>query len=132
MYSETVSAVLCYIRDQYGAEPEFLWEGSDNAAAIRHPDTKKWFAALFLRMPRATLQLPGEDSIDFLNLKCDPMISGSLKDGRHFLSGWHMNKEHWISVVLDGSLPPEEIFPWIDLSWQLTKKKVDRKKRSFS
>ncbi|MBP1917428.1 putative DNA-binding protein (MmcQ/YjbR family) [Lederbergia galactosidilyticus] len=32
-----------------------------------------------------------------------------------------MNKEHWISIVLDGSVPKEEIFHLIDLSYDLTK-----------
>ena len=129
MYPETVSAVLNYIREFYGAEPEFLWKDSNTSAAIRHPDTKKWFAALLLQTPNRVLHLPGEGSVDILNLKCDPMIIGSLTDGKRYLSGYHMNKEHWISILLDGSVPPEEIFPWIDLSFQLTKK-PDRKKRT--
>lgn len=131
MYSETVEAVLRYIKEYYGAGPEFLWKTSDTAAAIHHPGTKKWFAALMLQTPDRVLNLPGEGRTDILNLKCDPMIIGSLVDGKRYLPGYHMNKEHWISVVLDGSLPPEEIFPWIDLSFRLTepKRTVNRKEK---
>ena len=40
------------------------------------------------------------------------------KDG--FFRAYHMNKEKWISIVLDGTVPNEEIFALIDLSFELT------------
>lgn len=130
-YNKIVTTVLGYIKDFCGAEPEFLWARSAGNAAIRHPDTKKWFAALLLNTPRRVLNLPGEGSVDILDLKCDPMMIGSLVDGKKILPGYHMNKEHWITVLLDGSVPPAEIFPLIDLSFQLTaEKKSGSKKRS--
>ena len=132
MYSETVSVILDHIREHYGAMPEFLWRDSDTAAAIRHADTKKWFAALLLQTPNRVLNLPGEGNTDILNLKCDPLIIGSLVDGKRFLPGYHMNKEHWFSVVLDGSVPPEEIFPWIDLSFELTRPRRIKRKNPVS
>jgi len=116
-------AVLAYIKEQYDSEPEYLWARSPNNAAIRHRDSKKWFAALLLELPRKTLGLPGEGRVDILNVKCDPLMKGSLLDGRRFLPGYHMNKEHWITVLLDGSVPAGEIFPLIDMSFQLTEKK---------
>ncbi|MFH2219705.1 MAG: MmcQ/YjbR family DNA-binding protein [Pseudomonadota bacterium] len=40
------------------------------------------------------------------------------------LSGYHMNKKHWNTVVLDGSIPDEEIFTMIDDSYDLVVKKL--------
>ena len=119
-YDGITAEVVDYIKTKYGSEPEHLWAKTPGNAALRHRGNKKWFAALLLEMPRRTLGLSGEERVDVLNLKCDPKLSGSLIDGERYLPGYHMNKEHWISVLLDGSVPAAEIFPLIDLSHGLT------------
>lgn len=122
-YSETTTEVLEYIKTKYDAKPEFLWAKTPGNAAFRHCGNKKWFGALLLDMPRKTLGLPGEGRVDILNLKCEPRMIGSILDGTRFLPGYHMNKEHWITLLLDGSIPLQEIFPLIDLSYALIEKK---------
>jgi len=117
--------VLAHIRERYQAEPEFLWLRLPDCAALRHRENGKWFAALMLGLPVARLGLAGDERVDVLNLKCDPRMIGSLVDGRRILRAYHMNKEHWISVLLDDSVPLEELAPLINLSWQLT---LNRKK----
>ncbi len=128
-YAETVEQVIAYIRDSYGAEPEFLWAATPGNAAFRNAANKKWFAALLQGLPRQVLHLPGEGTADVLNVKCDPKLIGSFLDGQRYLPAYHMNKEHWMSLVLDGSLPLEEIFPLIDLSYGLIDKKKEGKRK---
>lgn len=115
--------VVAYIRAQYGAEPEYLWEQPSKNAVFRRLDNRKWFGVLLPELPRRTLRLPGEGAVDILNLKCGPVLLGALLDGRRYLPAYHMNKEHWVSILLDGSVPMAELAPLIDLSWQLTAKK---------
>lgn len=122
-YQAVTAQVVDYIKEAFGVCPEFLWAKTPNNAAFRHPQNRKWFAALLLDMPRSKLGLQEEGRADILDLKCDPLMMGSLLDGKRFLPGYHMNKEHWITVLLDGSVPPGEIFPLIDLSYELTEKK---------
>ncbi len=117
------AAVLDYIKEQYGAEPEFLWSRTPGNAALRHKDSRKWFAAIMLNLPRKTLGLADSGQVDVLNLKCEPLLIGSLLDGRRYLPGYHMNKEHWITVLLDGSVLLDEICPLIDMSFHITDKK---------
>lgn len=117
--SACAQAVLRYLQDVYRVAPEFLWAKFPNNAALRHPDTRKWFGAL-INLPRQTLHLPGQGRVDILDLKCDPLLIGSLLDGRRYLPAYHMNKEHWMTLLLDGSIPEQEIFPLIDLSYQIT------------
>ncbi len=123
MYSAMVTELLGCIKAQYGAEPEFLWASSPDSAAIRNARNRKWFAALMLDMPRKTLGLEGEGRVDIINLKCDPLMRGSVTDGRRILPGYHMNKEHWISVLLDGSVPMDEVCQLVDLSYAIIDKK---------
>lgn len=119
---DMTAAVLGYIKEEYGAEPEYLWQ-NDTTAAIRHSDTKKWFGAYIKALPRVKLGMEKDGSCDILLLKCDPIYRYSVVDNEGIFPGWHMNKEHWISVLLDGTVPLEEITPLINMSFVLTSKK---------
>ncbi|HFD87829.1 MAG TPA: MmcQ/YjbR family DNA-binding protein [Gammaproteobacteria bacterium] len=55
-----------------------------------------------------------------INLKCDPEESLILRDlFPAVIPGYHMNKKHWNTVILDGSLPVREVQRMIDNSWFL-------------
>ncbi len=55
-----------------------------------------------------------------VNLKCDPEQAPVLRSMHDsILPGYHMNKEHWNTIVLDGSLPDELVFRLIDESYDL-------------
>lgn len=44
------------------------------------------------------LGLPEDKTVDVLNIKCDPMMIGSLRMKEGFFPAYHMNKENWISI----------------------------------
>lgn len=115
--------VVKYIQKKYKEEPEFLWAKSPQDAAIRHSDNRKWFAVLLMDMSRKQLGLQGDGNVDIIDLKCNPELIGTLIDGKSYLPGYHMNKEHWITVVLDRELPIQKIYDLIDLSFELTENK---------
>ena len=65
----------------------------------------------------ALVNLDGDLSI---NLKCDPTLAIELREMYSSVtSGYHMNKKHWNTVLLDGSVPDKEILSWIDHSYDL-------------
>lgn len=65
-----------------------------------------------------------------LNLKCDPLQAELLRERYPaVLPGYHMNKRHWNTLVLDGSLPAEEIRAMIDASYELVVKGLPRNSR---
>ena len=67
----------------------------------------------------ALANLGGELS---LNLKCDPSFALELRERYSSVKpGYHMNKKHWNTIDLDGSIPDKEIFSWIDHSYSLVK-----------
>lgn len=47
---------------------------------------------------------------------------GSLLEEKGFYPAYHMNKEHWITIFLDGSVDDEKILSLIDISYDLTVK----------
>jgi len=69
----------------------------------------------------ALINLDGELSI---NLKCDPALAIELRERYSEVApGYHMNKKHWNTVFLTGSVPDKEVFSWIDHSYDLIKGK---------
>ena len=76
--------IIDYIKNAYDVEPEFLWAKTPNNAAFRHKKTKKWFGALLLALPKEKLDLKNNGNVDVLNLKCDPILKGSLVDDVRF------------------------------------------------
>ena len=61
-----------------------------------------------------------DDSPPRLTLKLDPLHGQLLRSTyAAVLPGYHMNKDHWNTVLLDGSLPEEEILSWVDESYEL-------------
>lgn len=69
----------------------------------------------------ALANLDGEPTV---NLKCDPALAIEFRERySSVIPGYHMNKKHWNTVFLDGSIPDKEVFSWIDLSYDLVKKK---------
>lgn len=55
-----------------------------------------------------------------INLKCDPSLALELRERYAAVTpGYHMNKKHWNTVYIDGSVPDKEVFSWIDHSYDL-------------
>lgn len=115
--------IVRYIEEIYGIKPDFLWRKTPNDAAFRHTVSKKWFGVLLLDTPKKKLGLDCDGKVDILDLKCDQLLIGSLLAKNGYLPGYHMNKEHWITVLMDGSVSADEIFMLIDMSYDLTKNK---------
>ena len=65
-----------------------------------------------------------------VNLKCDPDLALELRDRyEQVRPGYHMNKKHWNTVVLDGVIPPVEIRKMIDHSYDLVVQSLPKTKR---
>ena len=112
--------IFSYVSEQYGTEPEYLWAKTPDAAVIRHKGNNKWYG-IIMNVPRKTLGLPGDERIDILNVKCTPAVREVLLGEGKALPAYHMNKQHWISLPLDGSLEESVILSLIDESYELTK-----------
>lgn len=70
----------------------------------------------------ALVNLEGDLTI---NLKCDPVLAVELRERySSVIPGFHMNKKHWNTVFIDGSVPDKEVFSWIDHSYDLVVKRM--------
>ena len=107
-----------YISESYGIDGEYTF-GDTSTAVYRHPSNRKWFA-IVMNIPKRRLGIGGEEHIDIVNLKCDPNIVPDLVREEGIFPAYHMNKTHWISVLLDGSKDADTLKWLLDISYRLT------------
>ena len=58
-------------------------------------------------------------NIDILNVKCDPELVGMIIQTYGFLPGYHMNKRHWLTILLDGFVSEAKTLDFLDMSYDL-------------
>ncbi len=105
-----------HIQDVYGVEAEYLWADLPDCAVFRHPGSKKWFG-IVMNVLSNRLGLDREEPIDIINVKCGPILAGSLLTEQGFLPAYHMNKTNWITILLNNTVPDEQITPLLELSY---------------
>ena len=118
---------LCAAVAAYNLAPGSLWAKSPNHLVLRRPDNRKWFAWI-MDLPRATLGLSGEGRVDLPDLKCaDPLLRDLLRSRAGYLPAYHMNRAGWIGLLLDGSLPLEEVLALLQKSYEAAGSKAARR-----
>lgn len=103
--------ILKFAMEQYGTEPDYPWIGLPNYAMLRHSVNRRWYG-IIIDVPRAKLGLSRQDSVDILDVKCDPILGGSLRSEQGILPVCHMHRGNWITVLLNGSVYLDQIF-WL-------------------
>ena len=115
----TREAILRYALESCGTEPDCPFTGDTETLVLRHANSGKWFA-LLMRVKNASLGLPGEGRTDVMNVKIEPELGASLRAQRGILPAYHMNREHWVSVLLDGSVPMSLAGALMEMSFAAT------------
>lgn len=111
--------VIANIKDCYEVEPEFLWEKYPEFCIFRNVHNRKWFA-LLMRIKAKQLGLKKGGSVEILNLRFDRGGAPDLVATRkNFFPAYHMNKNNWLTILLDGKMKDEEIFELIENSYVL-------------
>ncbi len=112
--------IIDYIKKKYKSAPEYLWKKYPDYAVFRHEDNNKWFA-LQAPVPKDKLGLEGNEIVEVINVKVDDMFFRDMlirQDG--ILPAYHMNKQHWVTVILDGTVSEEQVCSLIDSSYMAT------------
>lgn len=74
--------------------------------------------------------LTGIEQFKSINLKCDPERAVELREEYSgILPGYHMNKKHWNTVMMDGSVPMKLIKQMIDDSYDLVVSSLPKRQR---
>lgn len=117
-YSQ-VKEIIAFIKSEYGDEPEYLFIDSDTAV-FRKGERKKWYAAI-ITVSKRRLGLLSDEVIPILDVKLNPNEIALITDGVSYFPGYHMNKKHWCTIPLDGTVDTDEICYRIGQSYELVK-----------
>lgn len=119
--------VLTFASEQYGTEPEYLWSSAPEYAVLRHRNGM-WYG-IIMNVPQEKLGLSGKNWVDILNVKCEPDMIGSFRQRAGVLPAYHMNRTHWLTVLLDGSVDRETICLLLTMSYDLIERGTKKRKR---
>ena len=112
--------IIDYINNKYGDKLEFLWEKSPKNAVVRRKSTKKWYAAI-LTISKRKIGLNSYELVEIINLHNSQEEIEKLIDYKKYFPAYHMNKKHWCTICLDGTVELKEIYKLIDISYELAK-----------
>ena len=114
-----------------GTGTDSPFEDNFDAVVLRHMASGKWFGLVF-KAPCRKIGLDRDGETDILNLKCDPVFSyGLIQSYDAIIPAYHMNKHHWISIILEKDLPADMVEMLIGMSYDLTKPKKRSKSKSI-
>lgn len=121
----TKQELLHYCADTYSTAPDHPFDDQFETAVLRHSTNRKWYA-LVMQVSRRKFGLDSDEIIDVVNLKLPTEMFGSfgLADGVY--PAFHMNKLHWISVLLPDA--PDDVVKFLlNVSFEATKSKPRRR-----
>lgn len=127
--------VMEYIKKTYGVTPEYPWAKYPEYATFKAGEKEKWFAVI-MHVSRhglglESLTVPGKKDIYgdadlekkqyvwVVNVKAEPDFIMMVAGMQGFLPAYHMNKQNWVSILLDGSVPMEQVKGCIDRSFAM-------------
>ena len=112
---------LEYCIDTYNTLPDYPFDEDFVTAVLRHMDNRKWYA-IVMRVSRRKFGLDSDEVIDVVNLKLPTEMFGSFGATDGVYPAYHMNKLHWVSVLLPDA--PDDVVQFlVKVSFEATKTK---------
>ena len=103
------------IKEKYGDSPEFLWEKFPGFGVFRNPCSKKWYG-LISNIDKSKIDKKSKGEVEILNIKLDKDEIQDLLKQKDFYPAYHMNKQSWITIILDETLCDKKIMALIEKS----------------
>ena len=126
----TKQQFLEYCLDSYATQPDYPFDEDFETAVLRHADNRKWYA-LVMRVSRRKFGIDSDEVIDVVNLKLPTEMFGSFGASDGVYPAYHMNKLHWISVLLPDA--PEDVVAFLtNASFEATRSKIKQRKTTLT
>ena len=110
---------LEYCLNNYGTSPDYPFDKDFETAVLRHTNNRKWYA-IVVKVSRRKFEFDGDEVIDVVNLKLPTEMFGSFGAANGVYPAYHMNKLHWISVLLPDA--PDDVVQFlVNVSFKATK-----------
>ena len=116
----TKQKFLSYCLNTYSTSPDYPFDDWMESAVLRHEDNRKWYA-IVMKVSRRKFGFDSDEVIDVVNLKLPTEMFGSFGAADGVYPAYHMNKLHWISVLLPDA--PDDVVQFlVNVSFEATKK----------
>ena len=117
----TKQEFLEYCLNTHGTSPDYPFDEDFETAVLRHADNRKWYA-LVMHVSRRKFGFESDEVIDVVNLKLPTEMFGSFGAADGVYPAYHMNKLHWISMLLPDA--PDDVARFlVNVSFEATKGK---------
>lgn len=114
----TRQELFTYCQSTYGTLPDYPFEEDFETAVLRHTKTRKWYA-IVMRVSRSKFGIASNEVIDVVNLKLPTEMFGSFEASEGVYPAYHMNKLHWVSVLLEDA--PDDVVQFLlNVSFEAT------------
>ena len=122
----TKQKLLAHCLETYGTQADYPFEEDFETAVLRHGGNRKWYA-VSMKVSRRKFGFESDEVIDVVNLKLPTEMFGSFGAADGVYPAYHMNKLHWISVLLPDA-PDDVVRFLVNVSFEATKDKRKRRK----
>ena len=104
--SAQANRIARMVREQLGEAPDFPFKGAPGCGVFRFPQNRRWYG-IVMHIRKSLLARGGssDEEADVLNVKADADAMAELLAVPGIFPGYHMNRAHWISIILDGTVP---------------------------
>ena len=114
----TKQEFLSYCLNTYNTSPDYPFDEDFETAVLRHGENRKWYE-LVMRVSRRKFGFDSDEVIDGVNLKLPTEMFGSFGVADGVYPAYHMNKLHWISVLLPDT-PDDVVRFLVNVSFEAT------------
>lgn len=122
----TKQSFLSYCLTTYNTSPDYPFDEDFETAVLRHGENRKWHA-IVMKVSRRKFGFSSDEVIDVVNLKLLIEMFGAFGTSEGVYPTYHMNKLHWISVLLPDA--PEDLVRFlVNVSFGATKDKRKHRK----
>ena len=122
----TKQTFLHHCLTTYNTAPDYPFDEDFETAVFRHANNRKWYA-IVMRVSRRKFGADSDEVIDVVNLKLPLEMFGSFGAADGVYPAYHMNKLHWISVLLPDAA--DDLIEFlVNASYEATKDKKKRRK----
>jgi len=116
--SKQAKEIIQYIKNKYDDDLEFLWNKLPEAAIWRNKGNNKWYGILMI-IEEKKLGIDSNKKVEIIDLRCTK--EENIVNHKNIFPGYHMNKESWITIKLDGTMKTEKILEYIDKSYRINR-----------
>ncbi|MBQ1826931.1 MAG: MmcQ/YjbR family DNA-binding protein, partial [Erysipelotrichaceae bacterium] len=113
--------IIDLVRERYDEQPDFPFD-SIGAAVLRYPQSRKWYAIIMAVSRNKLVENAGEEEVEVMNVKIDTDKREEYLAIDGIYPGYHMNREKWLSIILDDTVDDQIIMNMIDESRQFAMK----------